>query len=77
SIGNPDTNGFTATENGNMSDGQVVETRLNVLEEDTNHADMKVCLLQSLMGRSERDNNEALVPPHSENGGIKRLGYKS
>ncbi|GFY49278.1 PDZ and LIM domain protein 2, partial [Trichonephila inaurata madagascariensis] len=36
--GNPDTNGFTTAENGNMSDGQVVETRLNALDEDTNHA---------------------------------------
>ncbi|GBN53555.1 hypothetical protein AVEN_86035-1 [Araneus ventricosus] len=36
--GNPETNGFSSAQNGNMTDGQFVETRLNVLDEEANHA---------------------------------------
>ncbi|CAL1298380.1 unnamed protein product, partial [Larinioides sclopetarius] len=38
STGNPETNGFNSAQNGNMTDGQLVETRLNALDEEANHA---------------------------------------
>ncbi|XP_055953205.1 vinexin-like isoform X5 [Argiope bruennichi] len=35
---NSETNGFCTTQNGSMADGEIVETRLNALDEEVNHA---------------------------------------